>query len=137
MTLLSSEKASDKKQLIKTFFQKVWQEGNADLIDTYCHPDLIYHKSSWGGRGTTGDFEHLKNSVLRFHETFLPPELQIQDIFLGEDDKVTVRWNLTSASRQIEQNEKLITTGIHLYQVKEDKITQVWSVQISNFSYDF
>jgi hypothetical protein len=128
---------TEQRELVRSFFNEVWSLGRDKDLVKFCHPNLVYHKQSWGGKGNVGDFESLQKAVQRFHQHFEAPELQIHDLFSGENNKVVVRWSLSATSRSEEKKETLITTGIHIYRFSENKIMEIWVTNLSNFSYDF
>ena len=80
-------------QLMRRWFQEVWNEGRIQTVHDLAHPDVVAR----GQRGAESEIRGAEEFVKFVHEirgSFSDMKLKIEDI-LGVDDKVVVRWSAT------------------------------------------
>jgi len=125
----AEEKVQKNVELMKRWFQEVWNEGRVQTIY-----DLLGENISGWGQDQPGveirkpaDFVALYNRV---HAAFPDRKFTLEDVF-GVDDKAVVRWSatMTHAGEYLDipaTNRKVQITGITIAEIKDGKIVRGW-----------
>lgn len=99
------------KAMIARFFQKVFNDGDMDIIDSTISPDYKYNGQAASAEGTKAWARALRAKFQDLHFVI--------EAMLGEDDTVALRWRMFGADAQTGQ--KLTTTGTNILVVVDGK----------------
>lgn len=118
------------KEIIKTYYEQVWNKGRVDLLDDLLSADYINHTPSTPNPpiGAAG----LKPIVLAIRRAFPDLHYQIEDIIVTSD-RVVARVVMTGTQTGnlfgIPPTGKSIRINqINIEQIKNGKITEHWRV---------
>jgi steroid delta-isomerase-like uncharacterized protein len=116
-------------QLIRRWFQEVWNEGKKETIDALLAPDGIGIGELENGLPLRGPQEFAP-FVERIRGAFPDIKIVIDDIF-GADDKVVVRWSATMTHRgdhlgMPATGKAVKMTGITIARIADNQIVEGW-----------
>jgi steroid delta-isomerase-like uncharacterized protein len=116
-------------QLIRRWFQEVWNEGKKETIDALLAPDGIGIGELENGLPLRGPQEFAP-FVERIRGAFPDIKIVIDDIF-GADDKVVVRWSATMTHRgdhlgMPATGKAVKMTGITIARIANNQIVEGW-----------
>ena len=122
--------ASDNKALVRRWFEEVWNQGRADLIDQLRVPDMVATGLSHGNSETRGN-DTFTNFYFNFREAFPDLHGEIHDI-IAEDDKVVARLTFEAThlghSLGIQPSRKKIRFScIAMARIMDGKISEAWN----------
>ena len=120
--------SADHKNLVRRWFEQVWNQGRADAVDEMMAPDATAHGLGPDLRGP----KEFKAFQATFREAF--PNLQIDiDDLVAEGDKVAYRW--TASARHdghfmgiAPTGKSSQFTGMGIVRVKDGRIAEGWNV---------
>jgi steroid delta-isomerase-like uncharacterized protein len=116
-------------QLIRRWFQEVWNEGKKETIYALLAPDGIGIGELENGLPLRGPQEFAP-FVERIRGAFPDIKIVIDDIF-GADDKVVVRWSATMTHRgdhlgMPATGKAVKMTGITIARIANNQIVEGW-----------
>jgi predicted ester cyclase len=117
-------------QVVRSYFHKVLDQGNVELIEDHFHPQCVLHRPG----GTVVGLDAVRGVVEHRRETFSQFETEIHDIF-GSGDRWVARlthrgvgggiWRSRLGSYDI--SGKTVTwNAIAIFRFEEDKIIEEW-----------
>ncbi len=109
------------KEIILKLFQEVINQRNVSYFDQVYVPNAIDH-NAWAGQapGIAG----IKEAVKGFLETFSDLNVTVEDV-IAEGDKVTTRETWQGTQKSTEKKDS--GTVIHIFWIKDGKVTEEWS----------
>lgn len=118
------------EELIKTYFNKAWNEGELDILDSILSAGYINHTPST----KTGihDRNELKTIIRSFREAFPDLHFSIEDI-IATDNRVVARVRMTGTHKDslfgLPPTGKAVSVNqINIEQVENGRITEHWRV---------
>jgi steroid delta-isomerase-like uncharacterized protein len=116
------------KEVVTSYLDAVWQEGNHAAIDEYVSPAFLQH-----AKGTIPGRDGLKAFFNMLNSGFSNLEYHVEDM-IAEDDKVLWRWSLnatnTGAFMGMPATGKNVSlTGMSLVRVADGQIVEHWGEQ--------
>jgi steroid delta-isomerase-like uncharacterized protein len=127
-------------ELIRHWFEEVWNKKNRAAIREMLTPDSVHHGLGSPGQPVTG-----VEAFEQFHEGFLQafPDLHVdlQDV-IADGDKVAVRYLVTGTQKgdlpgQPATNKKVRFTGGGMCRFDKGKFSEVWNeIDFAKMSYD-
>lgn len=120
--------SSANSQLIRRWFDEVWNQGNAAAIDEMSHPHT--KGSGQAEHGRTIDMNEFKGLWRNIRTAFPDMHVEIEDI-IEQDDKVAARWTATMTHEAdflgIPATHKTAkVTGISFQRMEGGKIVEGW-----------
>jgi steroid delta-isomerase-like uncharacterized protein len=85
--------ADENIQMLRRWFQEIWNEGQTDTIHELFSPDGVA-RGQRGGKGEIRGPEEFEKFVHEIRGAFPDMQVQVEDVF-GADDKVVLRWSAT------------------------------------------
>ncbi|HEX4486956.1 MAG TPA: ester cyclase [Terriglobales bacterium] len=120
--------SSANSQIIRRWFDQVWNQQNAAAIDEMSHP----HTRGYGQaeQGRTIDMNEFKGLWQNLLKGFPDMHVDIEDV-IEQDDKVAARWTATMTHKAdflgIPATYKTAKiTGISFQRMKDGKIVEGW-----------
>lgn len=117
------------KIVIERFFEEVFNQQSQAAAAELIAPDFVAHHPAFpeGIRGPEGIME----MVGMFRAGFPDLHYEIDDLLMGEEDKVAVRWHAQGTHEgpfmQIAPTGKEVTvTGIDIFRVADDQCAEAW-----------
>jgi steroid delta-isomerase-like uncharacterized protein len=130
---MSSE---EKKQLVRSFFEEVWNKANYDYLDEIYTPDFVLHalwqNLSRGGAGEASGTEAAKAVIAGWKEGFPDLHITIEEQ-LCEGDHVVTR-HMSHATHDHDFRGLPAThrhadmSGITVSRIEGDKIAEAWTM---------
>ena len=114
---------TNQKQIVAKLFEVCFNQGKVELL-----PELVAADYS-GPRGQTGPAS-VANTITELHATFPDIHYTVEDM-IAENNRVTIRWKwegtqVGSFRGFPATHNHVISTGIGIFQIDEDKITRSW-----------
>ena len=130
MIIQPSDQESVHNEVVRSYFHKVLDQGNVELIENLFHPQCVMHRPG----GTVAGLDAVRDVAAHRKETFSQFGTEIHDIF-GSSDRVVARlthrgvgcgiWRLRPGSFDI--NGKTVTwNAIAIFRFEEDRIIEEW-----------
>ena len=85
--------ADENRELVRRFFEEVWNQGDEAAIDRYLDPDTVGTEPEFG----TGR-EAFRAQWRKWRAAFPDIHFAVEDV-IAEGDKVVTRWTLTGTHR--------------------------------------
>jgi len=122
------------QQLIRDYFNEVWNKGNLDVLDDLLCPDYLNHSSSIPDSppGPAG----LKPIVTAMRMAFPDLHYAIQDLIITED-KVVARVKMTGTHTGDffgipPTNKSISVNQINIEYIENGRITEHWRITDEN-----
>jgi steroid delta-isomerase-like uncharacterized protein len=127
---MDATRVAANKRLIARWFEEVWNQGRADLIDEMRAPETIATGLAGGSQESRGaePFKAFYNNL-----RLALPDLHLTvDDMLGEGDKVAVRISIAGThmgdALGVQPTGNTVRfTGIILARIEDGKIAQAWN----------
>jgi steroid delta-isomerase-like uncharacterized protein len=118
------------KQLIETYFNKAWNEGQVEVLDSILSTDYINHTPST--KSGTRNCEELKTIILSFRKAFPDLHFSLEEI-IATDNRIVARVRMTGTQKDslfgLPPTGKTVSVNqINIEQVVNGKITEHWRV---------
>lgn len=118
------------KALISRWFEEVWNQGRADLIDEMRAPETVATGLAGGNQESRGS-EPFKAFYANLRRALPDLRLTVEDI-LGEEDKVAVRISLRGThmgdTLGVPPTGNAVEfSGIVLARIEDGRIAQAWN----------
>ncbi len=124
----------ENKQLVRRFYDELWNNGNLDVIDQYTAADMIEHESEYADQllslsSATG-LEGLKQTTEALRQAFPDVRFTVEDQ-IAEGDKVLTRWQAVATQSgslgPLPPSGKHVTaTGVYIDRIANGKIVEEW-----------
>jgi steroid delta-isomerase-like uncharacterized protein len=121
--------ADDNKELVRRFYEEVWDKGNVDVADEVFAHDYVRHdlratNAAPGSRGTEANRTCLRTafSDLRFEV----------EIVIAEVDYVAARWTArgthTGSWGAVEATGRPMTlSGVNIFRFEHGRVAEIWN----------
>jgi steroid delta-isomerase-like uncharacterized protein len=118
------------KQLVDTFIQELFTKGDLDAVDRHLAPDFVHHAPPPFTDAPEGP------EALRAMGTMIraaaPDWHSDLEVLVAEGDQVVERFTASGTHRGEllgvrATGKTLVLSGINMYRVEEDRITEMWS----------
>ncbi len=130
MIIQPSDQESVHNEVVRSYFHKVLDQGNVELIENLFHPQCVMHRPG----GTVAGLDAVRDVVAHRKETFSQFGTEIHDIF-GSDDRVVARlthrglgggtWRSRLGSYDI--SGKTVTwNSMAIFRFEDDRIIEEW-----------
>ena len=121
--------AQGNKDLIRRFYEEVWNRGNLDVCDEVFAPDYVRHdfRSTEPVPGPEGQ----KQIAADFRAAF--PDLQfVVDLLVAEDDYVVGRWTATGTHLgrwgTVEPTGRSVRlSAANIFRLDNGKVVEIWN----------
>jgi steroid delta-isomerase-like uncharacterized protein len=115
--------------LIRRWFEEVWNQGREETIDAMCAPEAVGHGQTLDGSDIIGP-EHFKQFWHQFRAGFNSIHVDIHQT-IEEGDMVMARWSLTMTHMGpflgVKASGKRVTTkGMSVQRFAGGKIVEAW-----------
>jgi len=116
------------KQLVQTFIQELFTNGDLDAVDRYLDPEFVNHDAPFPGAPDGPEGMRLAAAVFR---QALPDWHSEVDQLIAEGDNVVERFTASGTHRGelmgAQPTGKTITlAGIQIFRIGGDKIVERW-----------
>lgn len=126
----ASEATDANKRLVREFVERVYNEGQLDLIEKYIAPDFVDRSPGAppDARGPAFVREQAAGTFALF------PDLKFKnEDFIAEGDRVVVRWSSTSAFTGAMGDVKgdgrpVSVSGISIMRIENGMIAESWDI---------
>ena len=121
--------AEENVQLIRRWFQEVWNEGKTQTIHELLDPDAVAVGQLEDGKQLRGAADFVP-FVENLRGAFPDMKLAVEDVF-GAEDRVVLRWSATMTHRGnqlgMPATGKVVRlTGITIARIRDGKIVEGW-----------
>jgi steroid delta-isomerase-like uncharacterized protein len=118
----------DSKQIVRHFFDEIYNQGNLENVAKMVTPDFVYHAR---GEDITG-IENFRNWITSDRSIFPDIRFTIVDT-IGELGKVATAWIVEGTHEKEYRgipatHKKFETVGISIFHFQGDKIKEAWTV---------
>ncbi len=122
--------AISNKELVKKFYQEVWNERKAQSVEKYLSPSHALVDPN--AMDTKTGPEAYMEVLTRFRRAFSNLKFEVQEM-VGEKDKVVASWTITGVhtgeyNGLAPTNKKITVEGISIHQIADGKIMDTYSV---------
>ena len=120
----------DPKELVRRYFEAIWDRGDLDAIDQLFSPDFVRHAPALEGGDVRGP-EGLKQLVRMYRGSF--PDLRVPiDEQVAEGDVVVTRWTAHGTHQgelmgAAPTGRRVTVPGILIDRVAGGRITEEWA----------
>lgn len=116
------------KDIVRSYHQKLWGEGDKSAIDTYWSPEAEVHMTDFDGTAV----DVVREDVDRYFGAFTEQKTTIHHL-VAEGDKVVLNWSTTGKHigpyGDVAATGKDITmAGMDLLRLADGKIVECWSM---------
>jgi steroid delta-isomerase-like uncharacterized protein len=116
-------------QLVRRWFQEVWNEGKIESIHELLAPDAIGIGELEDGSSLRGPAEFVP-FVERIRGAFPDIKIVVEDAF-GAEDKVVLRWSATMTHRgdhlgMPASGRRVRIAGMSIARIRDKQITEGW-----------
>lgn len=126
---MSAATPEDAKQLVRTFYEEVWNQGNVDVCDRVFAADYVRHdlRPTQALPGPDGQ----KRIAADFRAAF--PDLRFEvELVLADDDLVAARWTAsgthTGTWGGMEPTGRSMTfSGVNIFRFREGLVAEIWN----------
>ncbi|HLK05922.1 MAG TPA: ester cyclase [Candidatus Acidoferrum sp.] len=118
------------KELVRKFYQEVWNERKAQCVEKYLSPSHALVDPN--AMDTKTGPEAYREVVTRFMRAFSNLKFEVQEM-VCEKDKVVASWMISGVhsgeyNGMAPTNKKLSVEGISIHQIADGKIMDTYSV---------
>jgi steroid delta-isomerase-like uncharacterized protein len=116
-------------QLMRRWFQEVWNEGQVETVHELFHPNAVAR----GQRGAKSEIrgpEQFEKFVREIRGAFPDIKVKVEDVF-GDGDKVVLRWSgvMTHTGNTLgipPSGQTVRSEGITIARIVDGKIVEGW-----------
>ena len=119
------------KQVVRRFYDELWNRGNLDVADQLVAADYVRHDLRPGDAppGPAGQ----KAVAAKFRAAFPDVRLELEAL-VAEDDVVVARWTMfgthTGAWGDVAATSQEVRfTGVNFFRIADGKIAEIWNVR--------
>lgn len=123
--------ADANKQVVRRFYEELWNRGNLDAADELVAPDYVRHDLRPGDAppGAAGQ----KEVAEKFRSAFPDARLEVEAL-VAEGDLVAARWTIfgthTGASGDVLPTGRSVRfSGVNFFRIADQKIAEIWNVR--------
>jgi steroid delta-isomerase-like uncharacterized protein len=121
--------AEDNKQLVRRFYDEVWQKGNLEVADEVFARDYVRHdlRPTTAAAGPEGQ----RQIAAAFRAAF--PDLRFDvEIVIAEGDNVAARWTAsgthTGAWGAVQPTGRFVTfSGVNIFRFEDGRVAEIWN----------
>ena len=121
--------SEENKDLVRRYFEEVWDKGNLDLIDELFTTDFVRH----GPTATEGEVRGLEGfkGLVTMYRTALPDlRVPVEDL-VAEGDRVVTRWTARGTHQgelmgNAPTGNEASVSGILIDRISGGKIEEEW-----------
>ena len=121
--------ASEKKALVRRFYEEAWDQGKLDVIDELFAEDYVRHdlRPTQALPGPDG----MKQITADFRAAF--PDLRLDvDIVISEHEFVAARWTATGTHTgrwgAVEPSGQMVRfSGVNIFRFENGKVSELWN----------
>lgn len=118
------------EQIVRAYFEEVWNKGNLDLLDSLMGPEYINHTPSVSS-GKNGVAE-LKPIIAAFRTAFPDLHFSIEDLVVTKT-KVVARVKMSGTQRDSlfdlpPTNRMVVVNQINIEEIRDGKLVDHWRV---------
>jgi steroid delta-isomerase-like uncharacterized protein len=122
--------SDNNEELIKTYFNKAWNEGEVDVLDSVLSAGYINHTPST--KNGIHDRNELKSIIQSFRRAFPDLHFSIEDI-IATDNRVVARVRMTGTHKDslfgLPPTGRTVSVNqINIEQVENGRIAEHWRV---------
>lgn len=117
------------KELIRRFYEEVWNQGNIDFALQVFADDYVRHDLRPGNppKGAAGQ----KQIAADFRAAF-PDVHYTLDLLIGEADMVVVRWRMQGTNtgqwgKESPTGKTIDIAGVNIFRLANGKVVEVWN----------
>lgn len=127
--------AKQKHTILHRWFEEVWNEGRAELIDEMIAPECVAHGLEDPSGNPVRGPEEFKKFFLGFRRAFPDIRFNVQET-VSEDDLVVAYCRITATHKgeafSMKATAKLVAfEGMRKFRVRDGKVVEAWN------SFDF
>lgn len=117
----------DNKELVKSYYEKLWNEHDKSLIDTLLSDDISFH----GSLGLTCNGKEAFKEYMSTVESAIPNLYHGIETIVAEGNQVVVRavYNGIHTGKLFEfeaTNNRIRYNGASFFTIKDGKISSIW-----------
>ena len=121
--------SSANSELVRRFYEEVWDRGNVDVADEVFADDYVRHDSrpSQAGPGPAGQ----KRIAQNFRDAF--PDLRFQvEMIIADGDFVAARWTAEGTNTgpwggQTPTGRHARFSGVNIFRFEDGKVGEIWN----------
>lgn len=119
------------KLLCHFMVEKIFNEGQLDLLDLLMAPDAVSHELELFGPSATRGPEVVRQFIRVFRSAF--PDLRVTVLDqVGDGDRVTTRWRMEGTQKNrlmgIEASQRFMSIeGIRIDRIANGRIAETWN----------
>lgn len=115
--------------VVKNLFNEVFSQGMTEKLDLYLTEDVKLTDPA--APNFSGGLSAFKQKEQSYESGFPGKQVEIDDIFAADDNRVVVRWTCTATHKGMfddvsPTNKTVKVSGISIYMFKGDKISEVY-----------
>lgn len=111
------------KQLIRQFYDEVWNKGNLDFADQVFAQDYVRHDPR-GDKPPAPGPRGQKLIAAAFRKTVTDSQY-IVDLIMAEGDLVAARWTIRGTHQPT--GKKVEFVGVNIFRFANGKVVEVWN----------
>jgi len=116
-------------ELVRRFYEEVWNRGNVDIVDRVFADDYVRHdcRPSQAEPGPAGQ----KRIAADFRRAF--PDLRFDiEMIIAEGDLVAARWTAEGTNsgpwgRQPATGRRARFSGVNIFRIQDGKVAEIWN----------
>lgn len=119
------------KQVVRRFYEELWNRGNLDAADELVAPDYVRHDLRPGDAppGPAGQ----KAVAEKFRAAFPDVRLEVEAL-VAEGDLIAVRWTMfgthTGAWGDVAPTGSSVRfSGVNFFRIADQQIAEIWNVR--------
>jgi steroid delta-isomerase-like uncharacterized protein len=119
------------KQIVRRFYEELWNRGNLQVADELVSPDYVRHDLRPGEAppGPAGQ----KAVAQKFREAFPDVRLEVESL-IAEGDLVAARWTISGTyagpwGGVAPTGRKVGFAGVNFFRIAEGKIAEIWNLR--------
>lgn len=120
---------TDPTAVVRTFVERLWNGQDADAVDEVFAPDAAVHVPGYD----TGGPKDVVDDAVHFWKAFEGVHMVIEDVFAGEDGKVTLRWATSGTHTDTyyghpATGRSITMRGTDVFRVADGRVVELWSL---------
>lgn len=123
--------ADSSKQVVRRFYEELWNRGNMDAADELVAPDYVRHDLRPGDAppGPAGQ----KAVAQKFRAAFPDVRLEVEAL-VAEGDLVAARWTMFGTHTGVwgdvaPTGRSVRFSGVNFFRIADEKIAEIWNVR--------
>lgn len=119
------------KQVVRRFYEELWNRGNLDATDELVASDYVRHDLRPGAAppGPAGQ----KAVAEKFRAAFPDVRLEVEEL-IAEGDLVAARWTMSGThtgpwGEVAPTGRSVRFSGVNFFRIADQKIAEIWNVR--------